>query len=467
MSCRFAHRPQATPGYRSRRGCREAWRSGRRRESRRAPRARNVRVATGAKVLAATLGGLDVSTLGPVGGVGRLANCPRVAIAHKAVATIEPTTSVHVSLDIRRGGYSRRVSISVRTRKRLWARSGGICAYPGCDQELLVPTGAAAEDTIVAKECHIVAQEDDPKKVARSVSALTPGEREEFKDLVENRDDFANLILMCGVHSDVIDDPRGGITVAQVIEMKRDHEGAMDALRSQAQRRADELALRYAAIIDEWQERLDLDEWPNYMSGVMSGHPTMKMERFDRLTALREWLFARLWPGTEPNLEDAFENFRRVLQDFQRVFGENPDPFFSDRRDELALHKFYRDAFGPNANHNFLMTKFEYYVDLIEDLAVELTRAINAVCEAIRQTIDPQFRIEEGMVLLVSGMYSDLSIHTHRLTYPAGSGSACYPGLESFLSARTTRDLYFGSGRPPEGVYLLGQIGHESSDGTD
>jgi hypothetical protein len=104
-------------------------------------------------------------------------------------------------------------------------------------------------------------------------------------------------------------------------------------------------------------------------------------------------------------------------------------------------------------------------VDLIEDLAVELTRAVNLVCEAVRQTIDPQFRIEEGIVLLVSGMYMDFSFMTHRLTYLASSGWAPYPGLEAFLEARTTRDFHFGSGRPPEGVYLLGRIGHEPSDG--
>src|SRR5947209_36630 len=48
------------------------------------------------------------------------------------------------------GGYSPRVSIWVRTRERLWARSGRICGYPGHDQELLVSTSRVEDDTVVA-----------------------------------------------------------------------------------------------------------------------------------------------------------------------------------------------------------------------------------------------------------------------------------------------------------------------------
>src|SRR6266487_3155665 len=107
-------------------------------------------------------------------------------------------------------------SISVRTRKRLWLRSGGLCSFPGCDDPLLESIEGADDDTIVGIECHIVAQEDSPS-VARSVSALTPAEREEFAHLVEDRHGFANLVLMCARHSIVIDDPQAGFDVARVV----------------------------------------------------------------------------------------------------------------------------------------------------------------------------------------------------------------------------------------------------------
>ena len=59
------------------------------------------------------------------------------------------------------------LAITVATRKRVWIRSGNECAYPGCNRELLTPTAAGGDDTIIGKECHIIAQRDHPS-VARA-----------------------------------------------------------------------------------------------------------------------------------------------------------------------------------------------------------------------------------------------------------------------------------------------------------
>jgi hypothetical protein len=114
--------------------------------------------------------------------------------------------------------------ITVHTRKRLWARSGNQCAYPGCNRELLMPTAAGDDDTIIGKECHIVAQADDDPSVARSPCLLTEEERIEWAQLIEHRHSYANLVLMCGVHSDLIDDPKQQISIAQLVQIKRAHE---------------------------------------------------------------------------------------------------------------------------------------------------------------------------------------------------------------------------------------------------
>ncbi len=71
----------------------------------------------------------------------------------------------------------------------------------------------------------------DHPSVARSPSSLSCSEQEEFADLIEHRHSFRNLVLMCGVHSDVIDDPAQQFTVRQVLQIKRDHELAMDIVR--------------------------------------------------------------------------------------------------------------------------------------------------------------------------------------------------------------------------------------------
>lgn len=114
-------------------------------------------------------------------------------------------------------------SITVQTRKRLWARSGNQCAYPGCGRELLAPTALGDDDTIVGKECHIVAQRDHPS-VARAPCLLSEDEKLEWATLIVHRHSYANLVLMCGVHSDIIDDPKQAISVLQLVQIKRAHE---------------------------------------------------------------------------------------------------------------------------------------------------------------------------------------------------------------------------------------------------
>jgi hypothetical protein len=288
--------------------------------------------------------------------------------------------------------------ISVRTRKRLWVRSGGRCAFPDCDEHLLEPIEGAEEDTIVGIECHIVAQQDSPT-IARSESSLSAEEHEHFADLVQDRHGFANLVLMCPRHSSVIDNPRAGYDVGRVIKMKQIHEAAIAVERSPDQKRRDNLELRQAAIVDEWERRIGLDDWQSRYGEIFGdGHPCMRSEYFDELTETRLWMFSRVWPAPGSSLEQAFENFRFVAQDLQLVFARYPHEHLA-RRGVVAVARFYNDAnWGARFDHHVLDGMYEWYANLLEDLALELTRAANLLCEAVRQTIDPRYRLEEGLV---------------------------------------------------------------------
>jgi hypothetical protein len=94
----------------------------------------------------------------------------------------------------------------------------------------------------------------------------------------------------------------------------------------------------------------------------------------------------------------------------------------------------------------------------LEDLALELTRAANLICEAVRQTIDPRYRLEEGLVTLESGPYLEVGFPTylHRPRYAPDDGWRPYPGLRPFLLSRATRDEVRGEGGLPEGLSLPG-----------
>ena len=133
------------------------------------------------------------------------------------------------------------MAISDHTRKRLWTHADNRCAFPGCEQELLTPTHNGAEETVVGIECHIVAQKDSPR-IARSVSSLSAEEKDRWKLLIDQRDSYANLVVMCAVHSAVIDDPAQRFTVADIVDMKANHEAAVK------QQRLDQIAARHAIV---------------------------------------------------------------------------------------------------------------------------------------------------------------------------------------------------------------------------
>ncbi|NUQ72665.1 MAG: hypothetical protein HUU21_03840 [Polyangiaceae bacterium] len=101
--------------------------------------------------------------------------------------------------------------------------------------------------------------------------------------------------------------------------------------------------------------------------------------------------------------------------------------------------------------YNLLVKRFEFFVGVVEDLAVELTRAANLICDMVRQSILPNYRLEEGLVVITAGAFGDLSYMTYRPRYAPGTKpSAAYEGLNKFLIARDYRDINFGSGPDPE-----------------
>ena len=349
-------------------------------------------------------------------------------------------------------------TIQLHTRKRLWVRSGGICAHPDCDEHLIEATADAQDDTIVGIECHIIARKDDPR-IARAVSTLNDDERARYAALVDDRHGFDNLVLMCAKHSRVVDDPVQGYSVERMLAIKRDHEADMTRRRTPQERRDDQAMLTYTAIVDEWAKRVALDNWDRLMSPLVGdGHPRLSIEHFEALGDARSWLFERVWPGTEPELEQAFENFRLVLEDLQRVLEFHPHEVLRDSG-MVAIARFYNDGRywqRPDVDHALLDRWYDYYSSLVEDLAFELTRATNLICDIVRRRLDPRYRMDEGVATITEGPFMDFSWSRLRPHYAPGSGGSPYEGLREFLTARRGRDIVRGQGQPPEGLTLPG-----------
>src|SRR6266700_512117 len=83
--------------------------------------------------------------------------------------------------------------ISLKTHKLLWGHSGNKCAIPDCRKELIIDETETDDESIIGDEAHIIAKNSD-------------GARGENEMVLEDRDKYANLILLCRIHHKVIDD---------------------------------------------------------------------------------------------------------------------------------------------------------------------------------------------------------------------------------------------------------------------
>ena len=317
--------------------------------------------------------------------------------------------------------------ISPKTQKTLWGRAANRCAV--CRNELVMDATETDDESLVGEACHIVAQSVDGPRGSSPLNA-------------EQRDKYANLILLCNIHHKQIDDQFNDYPVSKLKELKAQHESwVRTQLGFDSQKQKEDELL--AGYVEEWGHRLNLDDWKAWASGIMShGLPTLGHGRKVALEDIRQWLLSRVWPPRYPELVAAFANFRVVTQDFCLVFNE----YAEHQGDEWRTRKFYQlGANWSKEKERRLMRRFDGHVGLVQDLMVELTRAVNYVCDEVRRHLLPAFRVAEGLVLLEGGPYSSFEFKTYRLEYSASERTGVpYPGLGAFKTARFSRTIHFG-----------------------
>jgi len=311
----------------------------------------------------------------------------------------------------------------------LWGRAANRCAI--CHRELVLDASETDDESIIGDACHIVGEKPAGP---RGDSLLTP----------EQRDKYANLILLCKIHHKQIDDQPNTYPVEKLQEVKASHEKwVRESLEEfdTAKQRDDEI---YAGYIDEWANVADLENWRGWSSSMLGPYPKMKTERVNQLDDMRRWILSRIWPKRYEELEAVFGNFRFVLDDFIETFREHASPLHGG--ETLITESFYKKEWDP-LNYPRLLRDFHFHVDLVHDLMLELTRAANYICDKVRQDILPSYRLNEGVVLADSGPYAFLDFITHRVEY-RGNERTLYPysGLEQFKITRKSRDYHFGEG---------------------
>jgi tetratricopeptide (TPR) repeat protein len=104
------------------------------------------------------------------------------------------------------------MALSIKTNRMLWGRAASRCSLPECRRELVLDPPLDADDpSLVGEAAHIVAEQTDGP---RGHSDLPP----------EQRNKYANLILLCNVHHKQVDDQVSYFTVERLASIKAEHE---------------------------------------------------------------------------------------------------------------------------------------------------------------------------------------------------------------------------------------------------
>lgn len=327
------------------------------------------------------------------------------------------------------------MSISLKTHKMLWGRFGNRCAFTDCKRPLSEDKTETDDVSVIGDEAHIVAREPNGP---RGMSDLTP----------QQIDNYDNLILLCKNHHKIIDDLPNKYTVKVLYWMKQEHiDWVNQNLTPDADKQKDEEI--YATYVDKWAKLADINNWREWTSFIFGcGEPKITVEQYEKLEKLNEYILSRIWPKRYTNIELAFNNFKVISDDFIAIFSKYKVKIGSDEDPWYNTEKFYKrlDRYDPE-KYMILSKKFNYHVDLVQDLMLELTRAGNYLCAQIRKFISSSFRISEGILLATSGPHMDLSFKTYRLEYKSkDENDFRYQGLRKFMEIRKEREFHFGEG---------------------
>lgn len=101
------------------------------------------------------------------------------------------------------------MTISDKTRKLLWGKSGNRCAM--CRDKLTIEKNQNDDESIVGEECHIVSEKEK-------------GPRYDAEYKQELMNSYDNLILLCKVHHKQVDDQYYTYSSNVLREIKNNHE---------------------------------------------------------------------------------------------------------------------------------------------------------------------------------------------------------------------------------------------------
>lgn len=278
------------------------------------------------------------------------------------------------------------MAISEKDIKLLWGRAAERCAFPDCRKALSRTPETATPTYPYGRQAHIVAHapggtRDDP--------AMTQDER----------DSYANLILLCSDHHDVIDHEPDVYTVAKLHQLKTEHElWVTDSLTTEADQQKLAADLIYATLVDSAKENLWLASWKQWTSQAVEATPVWHEDLPDAIGRFFQSVHLANFPGTLLELEHALATTAVAAGTAALTFEEHA--VLVPRTSLVRAHQFYRDSYGtPRATQ--AIEEWDAWRKRCYAWIYEATKAVNWLADVVRRDLNPLFFAAEGRFAVV------------------------------------------------------------------
>lgn len=207
-------------------------------------------------------------------------------------------------------------------------------------------------------------------------------------------------------------------------------------------------------LADELSRRLQFDTWDYSVGGLTRSSYVVSSEVLADFHSCSAWILGRVYPSGHESLTRPLNTLSAVLIDLLEVFGRHTELADSGPSNSwVRVPRWYKQG-GYNPTYDRDLQEYLDHVNLLTDLAFELSRAADWFCDAFRREIDPTWRLVEGGFVLETGPHQGGDTLYVRPMYSDGErqlSSGPYLGLVDFAEvSRWNRDFHTRKRDQPE-----------------
>ena len=279
------------------------------------------------------------------------------------------------------------MATSQRDLKLLWGRAASRCAI--CHRELTQDTSVSSSAILIGEHAHIVAEQ---RGGPRGRSILDS----------DQRNSYANLILLCPTDHALIDADLEAFPIEKLHDLKFRHELWVQQTLSEPDAGRTFLGddLVYTHIVDLAVQQCRLQDWEDWTNGTLYTEPRWDITFPEAIEGFRREVVKAAWP-----LSDIGCEFQRAVQTLAYVLHEAVQTFLDHADEEdgfFVPRKFYKDRWYSQSEYKRRANLYEAWMYDCKMLVLEATKAANWFADVVRRDLNPAFFSDKGRFVVTS-----------------------------------------------------------------